>query len=111
MRAGTLRHRLIIERPDTSRDATGDETITWVREAEVWSSIEPFGGRESQGANQLLADVDSRITIRWSGAVDAMAPRWRLRHLTTVYDVQAVEHVMLGRREMRILAKSGKTDG
>ena len=111
MRAGLLRHRLIVERPDAARDATGGETNTWVRVAEVWASIQPVGGREAAATGQVLAEVDTRVTIRWSEAIDGLAAKWRLRHLSTVYDVQAVDHVMLGRREVRVMAKSGKTDG
>lgn len=113
MRAGTLRHRLIVERPEVARDDTGGEVITWVRVATVWGAIEPTGGREGLGANQILGETDTRITTRWSGAVDDLAPAWRLRHQDApyVYDVQSVAHIALGRREVHINAKSGKTNG
>lgn len=111
MRAGTLRHRLTVQRPESVRDATGGETITWVTVGTVWASIEPVSGRESQGVNQILAETDTRIVMRWSGLVDDLAPKWRLLHQTTAYDVQSVAHLAIGRREVHVNARSGKTDG
>lgn len=115
MRAGTLRHRLTIERPEPSRDTTGDEIVTWVRVAEVWASIEPLGGREAQTSDQIMAGLDTRITVRWAPRLDAVAAKWRLRHASlsapVVYDVVSIEHLWLRQRELRIAARSGRTQG
>lgn len=115
MRAGRLRHRLIVERPDTYRDATGDELTTWVAVDTVWAAIEPLKGNERFNAGQIIADMNTQIIIRWSPAMDAMTAKWRLRHAErsnqTIYNIASVSHVNLGRREIQIGAKSGVNEG
>lgn len=112
MRAGTLAHRVIIERPAPSRDDAGSESIVWETYATVWASVEPMTGREGSGNVQVLADLDTIITIRWSPRVDAITAKWRVRQGSTVYNVAAPPaHVSLGEREIRLLCKSGVNDG
>ena len=114
MRAGTLRHRLIIERPDPARDASGDELGAWVRVATVWSRIEPAGGRETRTADQIIGELGTRIVIRWAQGLDSIAPKWRARHTgdsPRVYDIVSVDHVGLGQREIHLMTRSGRTEG
>jgi len=111
MRISRLRHRLIVERPDTYRDSTGDELVTWVTVDTVWAGIEPLKGQEG-GNVQVLAEMDTRIVIRWSPNMDAMTAKWRLRHADRrnpiIFNIAAPPaHVNLGQREIQIMAKSG----
>lgn len=117
MRSARLRHRLIIERPDPSQDANGSEVITWVpiTAKPIWAAIEPMKGREQANAGQIVADLDTLIVIRWSPRVDQVTPKYRARHAElrnpTIYNLQSVAHINLGRREIQILAKSGTNRG
>lgn len=112
MRAGNLRHRITIERPAPSRDESGSESTVWEPYATVWGSIEPMTGREGDGAVQILASLDTTITIRWSPRVDAVTAKWRVRHGGVTYDVGAPPiHVATRQREVRLLCKSGINNG
>jgi SPP1 family predicted phage head-tail adaptor len=116
VRAGRLRHRLIIERPEPTRDGSGDEIPGWVPLATVWAAIEPIKGKELTGGNQILAEMDTLIVIRWSPQVDAITAKYRLRHAEvrnpTIYNIAGPPaHVNLGQREIHIPAKSGVNTG
>lgn len=111
MRAGRLRHRLTIQEPVTSRGDSGEELVTWVTRGTVWAGIEPIRGKEALTANQILADLDTRIVIRWSGFVDDMTAKWRVLHKTTTYNIVSIAHKNLGQREVEIMAKTGLNDG
>lgn len=112
MRAGLLAHRVIIERPAPARDDAGSESIVWESYATVWARVEPLTGREGTGSVQVLADLDTEITIRWSPRVDAITAKWRVRLGSAVYNIAAPPvHVSLGEREIRLLCKSGVNDG
>lgn len=120
MRAGKLNSRLIIERPNVSRDAdTGGELITWVEVAIVWATIAPIvsiRGRETLVADQVQAAIDVKISIRWSPLVDPMTAKWRARQLTRyspiIYNITAPPaQVNMGKREIVLLCKAGTNEG
>lgn len=87
MNAGTLRHRVTIQRKTVTRDSYGGETVTWTDVATVWAMVKPIGGREYYGAGQTLAESTYTVTMRYRADV---IPAWRLEYGTRVFDVQAV---------------------
>lgn len=111
MRAGRLRHRLTVQEPVISRGDSGEELITWVTRGTVWAAIEPIKGKEALTANQILADMDTRIVIRWSEFADDITAKWRLKHKTTTYNIASLSHKNLGQREIEIISKTGLNDG
>jgi SPP1 family predicted phage head-tail adaptor len=117
MRAARLCHRLILDRPESVRSATGSESINFVPFATVWAGIEPIKGAEAVAAGaQLLGSLDTKIVIRWSPNMDAVGAKWRARHATrtnpTIYEIVAQPvHVNLGQREIQLFCRSGVSDG
>jgi SPP1 family predicted phage head-tail adaptor len=64
--AGKLRHRIRITQPGLNEDAFGDspnDDASLI--ATVWASIEALTGRELYAAQQRVAEVTHKITIRW----------------------------------------------
>lgn len=83
--AGRLRHRVTIEQPLESQDATtGAITVTW---SALWTNVPaeivPRSGREFLAAQQLQAEVTTLITFR---ARSGLTPKMRIVHGTTVYN-------------------------
>lgn len=111
MRAGKLRHRVTIERFAPSRDDAGSEVPVWESYATVWGSVEPLEGREGSATTQILADLDTVVTIRWSPQVDSVTPKWRVRHGGVTYDIVSVAHQKLGQREVVLACRSGVNSG
>lgn len=65
MRAGALRHRIIVTNPTVaSQDSFGQDAITDVEVGTFWCLIEPLVGREKEAAQQRWAEVRYKITLR-----------------------------------------------
>jgi SPP1 family predicted phage head-tail adaptor len=69
MRAGKLRHWLIIEQNTISVDANGDRTESWATFAQCWGQIMSGVGREFFAAKQVYADLSHSILIRYVAGV------------------------------------------
>lgn len=111
MKIGELRHRLLVEEPITSQNETGEEVIVWQSHGRVWGSIEPLNGREALQANMISAELTTRIRIRWSPVTDQLTAKWRLSHAGVFYDVISAAQINMGRREIEIMARSGRDLG
>jgi len=87
MRAGRLRHRLVLQSKSEARDSYGGTTITWSTEATVWGGIEPLTGKELFAQQQIQSESSVRIVLRsYSGLVEA----WRVVNGGEVYAIDSV---------------------
>jgi SPP1 family predicted phage head-tail adaptor len=78
LRAGSLRHRVILQRPvETQNSVTGEMNIAWEDVATLWASIEPISAREFIAAQVEHSKVTTRITIRYRKNIN---PNMRLYH-------------------------------
>jgi SPP1 family predicted phage head-tail adaptor len=112
MRAGLLRHRVQFDEAVTTQDDTGGEVVTWTYRFTEWARIEPRSGREQLRANQILADADTKIVLRWSPTTDQINATWRCRHGNLIYNIMAPpSHIEFGRRTIELLVKSGLNNG
>lgn len=111
MQAGRLRHRIIVDEPVTSQADNGEEIVTWRKADTVWGAISPLHGRELLQASAIAADLDTRITIRWSPRTDQINPKWRLRHGALIYNIKSVAHIDLRQRQIELLVNSGRNQG
>ncbi len=75
MRAGPLRHRLIIEAFSGAQDTLGNvnakDDSNYSTVDTVWGSVSPTTGSERFSNSQQLADVTHTITIRSYSALTA----------------------------------------
>ena len=102
MEAGRLRHRVTIQSKTVVQDAYGEETITWGTFATVWANVEPLRGREFLEARQVMAEVSTRITMRYYAGVK---PEMRAVFGSITYDILAVIHVESREREMQLMCQ------
>lgn len=104
MKAGELRHRIMIQEKQTpvAQNDYGEEVITWSEVAEVWAAIEPLRGREFLEAQRAGAEVTTRIRVRHR---DGIRPEMRVVWGDHVYDIEAVIHVEERRREIHLMCK------
>jgi SPP1 family predicted phage head-tail adaptor len=116
MRAGQLKHRVIPDEPVATQDETGAEIVTWTPREEMLCAIEPIGGREALRAGATIADMDTRITTRWSPFVSTINAKWRLRHvrdvgagpIETIYNVKRPPaEKNLAQREVEFMCQTG----
>ncbi|MFL6051586.1 MAG: phage head closure protein [Actinoallomurus sp.] len=110
MKAGQLRRRIRLERPQTVADDFGAPVKSWALVAEVAAAIDSISGREFFSADRELADATWRLTVRALPGVTP-EPDWRATDIDSgqIFDVRAVlpSHV---RDVLTIAAASGSTE-
>lgn len=112
MRAGTLRHVVEFDQPVTSQSSSGDETVTFTYAFSMRASIEPLKGREQLIGEQINAELDTIIRLRWSPQSDTINAKWRCRHGGVIYNISSRPiHIKEGRRELLLPCKSGVNAG
>jgi SPP1 family predicted phage head-tail adaptor len=65
MRAGRLRHWIVIEKKAKSRDVYGAETIAWTTNVGSWASVSPIRGNNYFASMQLQASITHQVTMRY----------------------------------------------
>lgn len=112
MEAGRLRHQLTVQEPVMTQDTSGDPVIvSWSTFGTVRGSIEPLRGREVTLNTQILMEMDTRITVRYSPITAQITALHRLVHQGTPFNIVSIGHVDLGQRQIEILAKTGVNSG
>lgn len=72
MQAGQLRHVVTIQRPAPVQDAVGQESAEYVDlYTNVRAGVYPLSGREYVAAQQVAAEVTTRILIRYQPNINA----------------------------------------
>ncbi len=87
MTAGTLRHRVTIERRSSGVDSVGQPVDTWTKSADVWASISPVTGNEFYIASGKRAEITHEIMLRHGVT---LAPRDRILFDSRVFDVVSI---------------------
>jgi SPP1 family predicted phage head-tail adaptor len=102
MRAGRLRHVIVIEQQSGSQDEYGAPGVTWSTFATVRAGVEPTMGKERFATAQTVAEADTVFTIRYLAGV---LPTMRILHDGRVFNIAAPAMDPDGRkRELRLLA-------
>lgn len=104
MRAGQLRHRLVIESAATTSDAQGGVTTIWTTFDTLWAKIEPMTGAELLQAQALQSSTSHRITIRYrSGILASMRGRFGAR----IFNFRSILNMDEKNQTIEILADEG----
>lgn len=85
IKAGTLRERVVVQKPSSTRSPAGNVTLGWATERTVWAAVHGLSGREVLQAMQADVTVSYRVIIRF---FDGITPEhrilWRGRTLEVV---------------------------
>lgn len=106
-----MRHRLTVQEPVETQNETGEYDITWTTVGTVWGAIEPMKGRERLQADQIGAEMDTRIRIRWSPLTETMNAKYRLVHQGVNYNIVSLAEYKFARDEIEVMAVSGRNNG
>ena len=89
MRAGRLRHLVVLQRRDDTAapNAFNEPADAWTDLATVWAAIEPISGREFFAAQQVQSEVSHRITIRYYAG---LTTKDRVKFGERLFDIRAV---------------------
>jgi SPP1 family predicted phage head-tail adaptor len=103
MLAGRLKERIsIVALTETQSTASGELVQSWSTVLTAWAAVEPISGREYFASNQFAAQVDTRVTMRYTTV--AIGPEHKIVHRGTEYQVRAVIDPMMANRELQIMA-------
>lgn len=111
LRAGVLRHRLVIQRKSTMRNPdTGAVIITgWAAMAPVWGSFEPLSVRDFIAAAAAQTKLAARAVIRYRPDVQE---KMRLIHAGKTFQIQGVlPDKDSGREYLTLLLSEDLSDG
>ncbi len=89
-RIGALRERCTLQNYTTTRSGSGQETVTYGDEADIWCSVQYFLTRsgEEQLSNRKTAVGSVYFTIRKEYAIDT---KKRILYNSEAYDILSVE--------------------
>ena len=93
MRSGPLRHRVIIQKKETVRNAYGEETISWSSNVGAWASVSPLRGSQFFAAQQVQAEVSHKIQMRYQtlSASTAIGPGYsRVKYGDRIFTIHSV---------------------
>jgi len=68
MRAGDLRHRIIIQTNTPTKDTHGGEVDSWATASTVWAKVTTLTGRKLEIARQINIEANVEVTIRYCSA-------------------------------------------
>ena len=107
MRAGRLRHRLILQSKTYTRDSYGAAIVTWNTEGTRWGAIEPLSGRELFAQQQVQSEAQVRIMLRYYSGLDTT---WRVSHGGLAYDIVEVINRDLRNEMLTLLCRQGVSE-
>ena len=84
VRAGDLRHRIIIQQPSISQNSMGEWVKTWETFCTCWGEILPDTGNTQYSAKQLNAEASGKIRIRYRAG---LKPTMRISYQGHIYEV------------------------
>lgn len=101
-----LKHRVTILRPPRpdETDEAGQPIDDWQPVVTVWAAIEPLRGRELESARQVVAEVTTRIRIRYRDDVDRTM-RVKYSSSGTEFDILYIIHPEFAKKELQLLCK------
>jgi len=103
MRAGSLRHKVTIERVTTEPDEIGQPIETWTAVGTFPASVEPINGREYFAADAAQSEVTTRIRMRYQAGI---TQHDRATHGGQVYEVLSVINPEMRNEELVLMCKS-----
>lgn len=100
MKAGRLRHKIVIETVTEGRDAMGGITESWATHATVRASVEPLIGKEYFAAQAVTTANQVKFRIRYLSTVTT---KMRINYDSKIYDIQSIANHRDLNREMVIM--------
>ena len=88
--AGKLDKRVLLQRPENSKDSFGGIVSTWTDVGWLWANLSYLSGREflKNGLNAESCNVS--VQVRKSKLTAGISPEWRLVYQSKVFNIQAV---------------------
>lgn len=87
MRAGDLRHSIVLQKPTEASDGIGGMTTTWSTFKTVRAAIWPLKGAEYISAMQVTSEISHKIRIRY---ISGLTPKHRIKWGSRYFDIEEI---------------------
>lgn len=77
MKAGKLRHLVVLQTPSNTTSNTGDVQTGWATFKTLYANVVPLSGRDFYSAKAINSDITHRVELRWLPGVQ---PNMRVLH-------------------------------
>ena len=117
MRAGKLRHRLVIQHRaagSPSRTATGATALAWTDLMTVYGSLEPLSGKRLEAAHATWPEATVEALVRYRAEIldaDTAGTPLRIVFAGRYYPVGKVLNREVRNIELRLLCTQGAARG
>lgn len=108
MRAGTLRHLIVIQEPTETKDSQGQPIKSWAEYATVHANVLPLRGREYFDAEQINAETTTRFIIRY---IPGITEKMRVSYDSKLYNIKAIINTGERDRMIELMTGEGVNDG
>jgi SPP1 family predicted phage head-tail adaptor len=100
MKAGKLRHSIIIQTRTDTADSYGEPIPAWSTFLETWASIDPISGREFFSSKEVKSEVSHKVRIRWA---EGITTQMRVLFGTRTFDIESVINIEERDRELLLM--------
>ena len=107
MRAGRLRHRLQLYSKEYTQNSYGEAITTITLQGTVWGAIEPLSGKEYFAQQQVQAEAEVRIVLRFYSGIDES---WVIKHDGKYYDIVDVLNHEERDRMLTVMCRQGVSE-
>ena len=97
---GKLRQRITVQQRSQSRDSYGATKKGWTHFATCWAAVEPLSGKEFWNAQQINAEITTRVRIRYR---EGIKPTMRILFGSHILEIKAITNPEEAKRELQIL--------
>lgn len=106
MRAGRLKHRITIEKPEQTKDEFGQLTKTWVTVCSTRAAIDPISGKEYFAAQQINNAINYKITIHYRLGIKSS---YRIKYKERIFEIHAPLNPKEANRELQLMCEEHET--
>ena len=115
VKAGTLRHRVLLENRAVASDALGGEIVTWVPvttlagDGKVWANVRFMSGMETLRTDAVVATLKASIRILFRNDLN---PTARVTYNGQVFNIKAaMPDPETGRDYIDLACEAGASNG
>lgn len=100
MRAGNLKHKIIIESYTETQNDFGEVVQGYSAFKTVYASIVPISGKEYFSSKQVSAEVSHKIECRYLSGV---LPTMRIVYGTRIFHIESVLNIREANKTLQII--------
>lgn len=108
MRAGLLKHRILLQHLISTGDEFTDDTQTYIDYGKRWSAMRSVSSKEVDASNGKVMNSDVVFTVRFSSDLTDIDNTWRIWYRNRRYQVKGVVNIKFSDRWLELLCRMNR---